>query len=157
LNLLIVFYGIVALSILLAALFGGRAERAGALVLAAMVIIQTVPMPVAPSRFHQLDPVACVDDLFGFVAFTWIGLKARRYWPLCAAALQLLALASHFIRLWMVEDSWAYALSKSVPTLVVCFCLMWGTAAFARRKRRKRRGGSAADLAGPPGNSSPRT
>jgi hypothetical protein len=116
---------------------GGRAERAGVLLLLGMVTFSLASKGILGARFASVDPLALVEDFIGFAGFTWIGLHARRVWPLCAAALQLLSLGAHFAR--EVEAGvhpMVYSLMKTVPTLLVCLLVAVGAAAFRRRQRR---------------------
>ncbi|MGX7953539.1 hypothetical protein ACWPM1_13380 [Tsuneonella sp. HG249] len=137
--LLTAFYAVMVSSLAFAWFRGGGAERIAVLLLLAFFAFRVAVHPLMPVRFTGLDPLALTQDLIGFVGFVWIGLRARRYWPLIAAALQLLSLSAHFARvLHLPVDPWAYSVLKSVPTLLVYIVLAIGTANYRRRVRAKR-------------------
>lgn len=133
------FYAVMALTLTFAWLQGGRAERLGA---TALVVIFLLRLPFAAiygDRFTTVDPLALVQDVLVLAAFTWIGLSARRYWPLLAASLQLLSISAHFARLLQAGVAeWAYAIMKTGPTLLVFILLAIGTINHRRRIARAR-------------------
>ncbi|MFN6934358.1 MAG: hypothetical protein ACK4NZ_04315 [Tsuneonella sp.] len=134
--LLVGFYAVMAVSLTYAWFKGGGAERAAVILLLAFFVFRIVLRPFVPAEFHSVDPLAAAQDIIGFVGFVWIGLYARRFWPLLAAAFQMLSLGAHFARALEIEvDPWAYMLMKSVPTLMVFVTLFIGTASFQKRKR----------------------
>ncbi|MGX7924941.1 hypothetical protein ACWPMX_00020 [Tsuneonella sp. HG094] len=135
--LLTSFYAVMAGSLAYGWFRGGRTERSAVILLIAFFLFRAVLKPLTIPQFDSVDPVALSQDLIGFVGFVWIGLSARRYWPLAAAALQLLSLSAHFAR--GVEDSVSgptYAAMKAVPTLLVFILLAIGTRNYQRRKAR---------------------
>jgi hypothetical protein len=134
--LLTAFYVVMVASLCFAWFRGGGAERASAVLILAFTLLRFATVPIQADRFDALDPLALAEDFLAFAGFTWIALRARRYWPLFAAALQLLSLAGHFARaVDLGVDPYAYALMKSVPTLLVFVTLVIGTANYQRRKR----------------------
>lgn len=148
--LLAAFYVVMAVSLLFAWLRGGATERVGVLLLVGFFAFRVVLRPLIPAHFDEVDLLAFAQDLLGFVGFVWIGLRARRYWPLVAAALQLLSLSAHFARaLRLPVDPWAYALLKSFPTLMIYIVLAIGTVSYQRRVRAWKRARSFPDCAGP--------
>lgn len=129
---------------------GGGAERLGALLLLGFFLFRMALEPLVPSRFDILNPLALAQDLIGFVGFAWIGLKARRYWPLLAAALQLLSLSAHFARAVHVAiDPRVYAAMKSGPTFFVFVLLILGTVNYRSRLRARSHSSSSPGSAGP--------
>lgn len=118
---------------------GGAAERAGAALIVVMAAIQWSARAFTEPSFDRTDFVPLLVDVIGFAGFTWIGLHARRYWPLFAAALQLLSLAGHLARgVDMAIDPLAYLIMKSGPTFITFLLLVIGTTNYRRRIRRKR-------------------
>lgn len=131
------FYAVMVGSLAYAWSRGGRTERSAVILLVAFFLFRVALFPLLHSEYDEVDPLALAQDLIGFVGFVWIGLSARRYWPLAAAALQLLSLSAHFAR--GVEDSVSgptYAAMKAVPTLLVFVLLAIGTRNYQRRKAR---------------------
>jgi hypothetical protein len=135
--LLTAFYGFVAATLGFAWIKGGRAERLGVVLVLGMALFRISAGAVSQARFHTVDPLSLVEDVIGFAGFTWIGLRARRYWPLCAAALQLLSLGAHLARMLRPNvDPVVYAFMKSLPTLLVCLAIAVGAALYHRRRKR---------------------
>lgn len=148
--MLFAFYAVMTGSLAFAWFRGGDAERTGVLLLIGFLLFRLIFRPLIPAQFGSLDPLAFTQDLIGFAGFVWIGLRARRYWPLIAAALQLLSVCAHVARaMSMPIDPWAYALTKSVPTLLVYVVLAIGTASYRHRVRRWTRSVSSPDFPGP--------
>ncbi len=142
--LVLAFHGLMVATLAFAWIAGGRAERAGVLLVAGMAAFSWLSQAISYSRFATIDPLALVQDFVGFAGFMYIGLRARRFWPLWAAAMQLLSLAAHFARGLKSEvDPMVYALMKSVPTLVVCLAIAAGAALYRRRRRVASSRGSA--------------
>lgn len=134
--LLTAFWSIVVAALAFAWVAGGRAERAGVILLVGMSGFRIAAEAVSQARFATVDPYSLVQDVALFAGFTYIGLRARRYWPLCAAALQLLSMGAHFARTLKAEvDPMVYALMKSLPTLLVCLAIAAGAALYRRRRR----------------------
>jgi hypothetical protein len=135
------FYGALATAVVLGWVKGGRPERAGVALVVGMWVFQvSTHRFIRPMTFASLDPFSFAADLFVFIGFAWIGYYAKRYWPLCAAALQLLSLAGHFAR--GVEhsvDPWVYSLMKTTPTFLVYITLIIATLCHWSRMRRARR------------------
>ena len=148
--LLTAFYVIMAGSLTYAWIFGAKPERAAVLLLLGFLVFRIVLRPLVPAEFNSIDPLAFAQDFVGFAGFVWIGLRAGRYWPLVAAALQLLSLSAHIARALSVPiDPWAYALTKSGPTLLVYLTLVVGTASYRHRARRATRLASFPFSSGP--------
>lgn len=140
--ILVVFYAVMAVSLLFAWFKGGNVERIAAAMLVGFFLFRLILRPLIPASFEEIDPLAFAQDLIGFAGFVWIGLKARRYWPLLAAALQLLSLSAHFARVVQVAiDPRVYAVMKSLPTFLVFVLLAVGTASYRSRLRRTMRSG----------------
>lgn len=148
--LLFAFYAVMVFALAFAWSKGGGAEKVGALLLLGFFLFRMALEPFVPSRFDVLNPLALAQDLIGFIGFAWIGLKARRYWPLLAAALQLLSLSAHFARAVHVAiDPRVYAAMKSGPTFLVFVLLIVGTVNYRSRSRARRLSNSSPGSAGP--------
>ena len=148
--LLVSFYAVMAFAFVFAWLKGGGAERVGAGLLLGFFLFRMALEPFVPSRFDVLNPLALAQDLIGFAGFVWIGLRARRYWPLLAAALQLLSLAAHFARAVHVAiDPRVYAVMKTLPTFLIFVLLIIGTITYRSRLRARMRSGSLMGSSGP--------
>ena len=108
-----------------------------------------------PARYDSVDPGRVAIDALGFAGFFWIALNCRRFWPLLAAALQLLSLSSHFVRaLHVGVDPRVYGLMKSAPTFFVLVALLVGTVNYRRRLKRASSGRSCPESITPPAVSS---
>lgn len=77
---------------------GGGPERMMALILIAMLVADQALHLIVPARFEALDAGHLVIDLAAAAATLALALNAHRFWPLAAAALQLLPLLAHFSR-----------------------------------------------------------
>lgn len=74
---------------------GGAPERIAGLTIITTLIADPVLHLVMPATFDSVDPTHLLIDLCRFTVFSALSLRANRYWPICFAALQLLALAAH--------------------------------------------------------------
>lgn len=74
---------------------GGVPERIAGTTIIATLIADPLLHLVMPATFDRVDPTHLLIDLVRFAIFLALSLQANRYWPICFAALQLLALAAH--------------------------------------------------------------
>ncbi|WP_162935673.1 hypothetical protein [Tsuneonella amylolytica] len=133
----VVFFAVMAATTLVAVRWGDRAERFGAMLLVAVLALQTILRLVIAPEFDVVDPTSVVVDAVAFAGFTWLTFNSRRFWPLLAASLQLLSLATHAARASGLHvDPMVYAYMKSVPTFFVLVALLLGTLFYQRRRRR---------------------
>lgn len=138
------FYGTLALVALLALWKGGAPERAGVALLLGMLALNLIGRLFGPPVYASVDLLALADDFAGFVGFAWLAYHARRFWPIWAAALQLLSLAGHFARAFEQKTgSLVYALMKSGPTYLLFLILLAGTLLHWRRVVRRRQANSS--------------
>lgn len=127
--------GLFAVAVALA--FGGKIERAGAVVLIVMIVVALVGRIAFQRVFTSVDAVSTLQDLLGFVGFAVLGITSKRVWPLWAAALQLLSVGAHLIRAFeLAVRPIVYAWMKSGPTWGVFLLLLIGTAGHLSRTRR---------------------
>ena len=100
--------------------------RLGALSIFAMVVFAFASRNRLPLIFSTVDLAALGDDLLGFTSFALIGIFLSRVWPLWAAALQLIAVGSHFVRAVDVGlHPAAYAWMQALPTVLVYCLVIW--------------------------------
>lgn len=129
---------LVLLAGLLVAWRGGPPEKAGALVIAALLFTDIAyHWRFGPSGFIEVDPFHLVLDAAELAAIWAIALQANRIWPLWAAASQLICVSGHVAAL--IEPggmSRAYWAMSQVPFFIQIAALLLGTAFHARRTRR---------------------
>ncbi len=77
---------------------GGGPERAMAIILIAMLAADRLLHLTMPPRFKALDPGHLAIDIAAAAATLLLALAAHRFWPLIAAALQMLPLLAHVSR-----------------------------------------------------------
>jgi hypothetical protein len=134
---LIVFFGLLIVSVSLALFKGGKPERTGALIILAMTALQFGSRALGPAVYRSVDQASVIVDLFGVISFGILAIYAMRVWPIWAASLQLLSLTSHFTReVSAREQPLVYVAMKSGPTFVVLMVLLLGTIFHLRRMRR---------------------
>jgi hypothetical protein len=147
---LAVFFGALVVAVVAALRLGGGAERAGAILLLLMVAFRFATRALHAPVFASVDPFGLATDLIGFGGFTWNVWHAKRYWPLWAAALQLLSLGGHFARFANYEvEPLVYAVMKSAPTFLASIALLTGTVLHWRRTRGSGRRASRPAYDGP--------
>lgn len=124
-------------AVLVALIYGGFPERCGAAIIVMMALIGFVGQLLVAPRYGEVDPARLMQDVIAFLGFSWIGINAKRVWPLWAAALQLLSVGAHFVRLIrMPMHPLVYAWMKSGPTWGVLIVLIAGSILYHRRRLR---------------------
>lgn len=119
--------------------FGGTAERAGAVILLAMVLVTYGGYAFHSPVFHHVDPIGLSVDLIGLAGFSWLGVTYRKLWPLWAASLQLLSTGAHLVRaLEIPVRAPVYYWMKGMPTLGVILLLIAATWLHRRRQARSK-------------------
>lgn len=115
---------------------GGTPERQVAFVLLAIPLLDGLYHALgAEGEYLQVDFVHAAIDAAALVALVSIALVADRFWPLWAAALQVIAAFSHYAR--MVDNAAIelnYAIMIRVPFWFQILVLMAGTWNYARRR-----------------------
>lgn len=86
-----------------AALFGGRDGRWFALVFLASVIL-TMPALMMGS-WHGTQIWLTIVDTLLFVALVWLMLRSQSYWPIWAAASQMMTVLTHIVTLLLQSFS----------------------------------------------------
>lgn len=118
---------------------GAEPERAGAIILIYMGFVTAIAGGVTQPVFDDLDSASLMVDSIGLIGFGWIGIQANRVWGLWAAALQLLALPQHLVRVILPDtdvSERAYFAVLASPTLMVMLVLLGGTILHMRRARK---------------------
>lgn len=87
-----------------------------------------------PAGFWTFDPPLFVIDAGIFGVELWLALRANRWWPLCATALQLIALIGHIAKALQIsglpEVYWGMT---TLPLYLQLGVLLAGIYAHARR------------------------
>jgi hypothetical protein len=112
---------------------GGREEQlaAGGLLLSLLATVVLRDPRWVGAQWGAFGADTCL-----FLLLTWIALRSRRYWPLAAAAFQLLCVAIHIAR---IADpgvrGWAYATGQVIFSQWVFFAVGIGTINAWRARR----------------------
>ena len=119
------------------ALWGGGAPERWVSGLMFVANAATALLPYDPgSTFLSLDWSGFGVDAVLFVAFTAVALRANRYWPIWLAALQLVSVAIHVIRMVdraLVPLVYAWSIGQIAYPLMAL--LVAGTIRHRRRCR----------------------
>ena len=109
---------------------GGRQERLAA---GGVLAGWALSMVLAKDRTGATQWGVLIIDAALFGEFLWLALGSRRYWPLFAAAFQLLAVVTHFGRaLDSGVSGWAYFTAELIWSYLVIITI--GYAAFTGRR-----------------------
>ena len=114
---------------------GGREEQLAA----SGLMLSTLTTVLLSDRRWGGGPQwsAFAADTCLLILLTWIALRTRRYWPLAAAAFQLLCVVIHVAR--MVDPGvlgWAYATGQVIFSQWVFFAVGIGTINTWRASRQ---------------------
>lgn len=134
-QVIVLFYALLVLSVLAALWKGGAPERTGAAIIVVALALQLIGLTLVPPHLHTVDPVAVAIDALATVSFGALSLHALRVWPIWATALQILSLSSHFAQRIEPSHPGIYITMKSGPTLAVLAVLLLGTIFHRRRLR----------------------
>lgn len=133
----ILFFILLSAAVASGWLWGGLPERIGAVFHLALASIQGTLYILLPPSFLSVDTLALGIDCLGLLAFGWLALRANRFWPIWAAAFQLVSLAGHFARWVQMEiEPLAYVILKSYPTAFGLVVLLIGVLLHQTRLRR---------------------
>lgn len=103
---------------------GGREEQFAA---GAMLMSLAATIVLRDPRWAGLQWGAFSADALLLLALTGVALRTTRYWPLCAAAFQLLCVTTHLAR--MMDPgvrAWAYATGQVIFTHLMLYSLAFG-------------------------------
>lgn len=111
-----------------AILAGGAPERWAGVVMLTTLAAHPVLHLIVPVTFSAVDPVHLLIDLVRFVAFMAIARRANRFWVICFAAFQLLAIAAHLVKVmqWDVHPV-AYQVGNVIWTYGMLALLILAT------------------------------
>jgi hypothetical protein len=113
---------------------GGREEQAAA---GGLVLSLVVTVVLRDPRWLGPQWGAFGADVCLLVLLTWIALRTTRYWPLAAAAFQLLCVVIHIARLMDPGvHGWSYATGQVIFSQWVFFAVGVGTINTWRRSRQ---------------------
>ncbi|WP_321323071.1 hypothetical protein [uncultured Parasphingorhabdus sp.] len=113
---------------------GGGPERCVAGIVIAMVLLDPAVHIVTPLEYSALDPGHLVIDLAGWLALVAVALRANRFWPLCVASLQTIALVAHVTRMLDVTiHPKAYMIMQIASSYPLLVLLMVGTICHQKR------------------------
>ena len=132
-----VFYIILALCCIYAAVRGGPPEQFGAAIFASAAILTTAALSAPSARWGAVEIGAFAVDVIMLVALFALALSAERLWPLWVAALQLIGTAGHAAKLAspdVIREAYAFVMAFwSYPMLSL---LVFGTWNHQRRLAR---------------------
>jgi hypothetical protein len=131
--------GLTLLALVFGAAFlkGGREEQVAA---GAVLISLVATIVLRDPRWVGLQWGAFVSDVLLLLALTALALRTARYWPLAAAALQLLCVSIHLARI--VDPgvrAWAYATGQVIFTHLLLYTIafgVWGTWRASRTQQQ---------------------
>lgn len=129
----------IALVALLAAgwRWGEWPEKAGAALYAVATIVSLLSLPGAATEYHHVEIGVAVVDLSLLIGLTVIALRANRWWPICASALQLIAITAHLAKALNPDLSrLAYGLMIGILSYVALINLAVGLWSVCRNARR---------------------
>jgi hypothetical protein len=113
---------------------GGREEQ---LVAGGLLLSFAVTLAMRDRTWAGTQWAAFVSDTLLLALLTSIALRSRRYWPLAAAAFQLLCVSTHLARI--VDPgvrAWAYATGQVIWSQLVFWALGVGVWNTWRRERQ---------------------
>jgi hypothetical protein len=115
------FWLLTLMACLFAALFGGREGRWFALIFLGSVLL-TIPAQLAGS-WHQTQFWLAIVDLLLLVGLIWLMLRSASYWPVWAAASQLLIVLTHVVTMMLPDFS--YRIYSGLSTVWVIPLLLF--------------------------------
>lgn len=108
---------------------GAEPEKIAAAIIAIGSVLTYAVMPTSAASYHSVRLDAFVIDLVCLVAFVILALRAERYWPSWVAALQLIGIAGHGVKLMdpdVIRRAFAFALAFwSYPMLLLIALGTW--------------------------------
>jgi hypothetical protein len=125
-------YGIVLVAALT---IGGAPERIGAFAFASGVALSWISYRHDGSAFRTFEPgLACVD-LALLAVLLCVARYSFRWWPICAAAAQLIACLAHLVKLLdPATTAGGYSQMESSSTVPLLLAIGGGTVLHYRRR-----------------------
>ncbi|HEX9933022.1 MAG TPA: hypothetical protein VGB08_09295 [Allosphingosinicella sp.] len=131
-----VYYAILALCTAYCWLRGAGPEKAGAAIIVVGSILSTLTFS-AQVRFASVQAGIFVVDLGVLAALVAVALCAERFWPIFAAALQLIAATCHAVKLAdPTVIGPVYAFFLAFWTYVILLLFVFGSRGHQRRLKR---------------------
>ena len=131
------FYIILAVCCLYAAIWGGAPERIGSVIFVSAAILTTAALSAPAARWGAVEIRAFAVDIAMLFALFALAIFAERLWPLWVTALQLIGAAGHAVKLVdaeVIREAYAFAMAFwSYPMLSL---LVFGTWNHQRRLAR---------------------
>jgi hypothetical protein len=128
------FYVILAICCLYAAVRGGAPERVGSAIFVGAASLSTAALSAPSARFGAVEIGVFAVDTAMLLALFALALFAERLWPLWVTALQLIGAAGHAVKLvdaGVLREAYAFAMAFwSYPMLSL---LVFGTWNHQRR------------------------
>jgi hypothetical protein len=115
---------------------GGAPERIGMAIVAGNAILTFLLVSAAPIRFQGVEVGVFSVDVFAFLSFIILALRANRFWPIWVSALLGLGvLGSLAMMLHPRVIPWAYAVVLSIWSYPILALIALGTRGHRRRLR----------------------
>lgn len=107
------YYLLLVLCWMYATLKGGPPERVGATIVVAGSTLTVAAVSSLDHRYVSVEFGVFLVDAAGLVALVILALRAERYWPLWVAALHLIGIAGHGLKLAdpdVIRRAYAFAM-----------------------------------------------
>lgn len=117
---------------------GGGPERWTAYIVIGMVTLDPLVHLVTPLDYTDLDPGHLIIDVAAWGGLLVIALRSNRFWPLCVASFQTVALVAHIAKIIDVTiHPKAYMIMQVASSYPLLVTLLIGTYCHQRRLRSK--------------------
>jgi hypothetical protein len=128
-----IYYTLLLLCAVYVSLRGGTPERLGLAILALGSVMSSALLAPPAHRYGGVNTGVLWVDAMVALALVALALRADRYWTLWLAALQLVATASHFLKL---ADSETARIGYSIVTSLWAYpmLLLVATGAYLQRR-----------------------
>jgi hypothetical protein len=122
--------------------WGAAPERAVASMYLLAAVATTVAHPAISVRYRDVELAVFLIDALLLAGLVFISIRADRWWPLCATALQILTVLSHVGKI-VNPALWRYgyqlmAVWASWPTVVILAVGIWRERQRQRQRTRRR-------------------
>ena len=75
--------------------WGGRPEKAVSVMFLGAAIVTSLIRPAASITYRDVEVGVFLVDALLLAGLVWVTVRADRWWPICATALQVLTVLSH--------------------------------------------------------------
>jgi uncharacterized membrane protein len=105
-----------------AAVWGGKSERAAAVLYAGAAVLTLLVRPALQHRYEHVEIAVLTIDVGLLIGLSVVTVRSRKWWPTCATALQALTVLAHVGKL-LNPLLWRYgyqlmAVWSAVPSLL---------------------------------------